>query len=156
MKWSDFDDYLTADHLTGKAFTLQIRDLKLEDILDHDSRRQELKPVLYFNGTDKGLVLTSSNRKTLKGLFGDDVSACIGKHVTLRAERVFASGKERSPIRIVAATATNQLTLSDAFLDWAREYEIPQHALQCALDQAGGDYDEAQAILERAYVLKAA
>ncbi len=107
MKWSDFDDYLTADHLGGKAFTLEIKEVVTEEFYDQSLHMKEAQPVLHFKGTDKGMIVRGPNRKALKALFGDDVAACVGKKVMIRAERAIAFGKEHWPVRIFEATATN-------------------------------------------------
>jgi hypothetical protein len=44
---------------------------------------RECKTVIYFTGTDKGLVLNKTNATTLQKAFGDDTDAMIGKVVDL-------------------------------------------------------------------------
>ena len=86
MKWSDFDRWLKADHLQGKARSLTIDQVVVEDVYSQAEKRLRPAPVLYFKETKKGLVLSGTNQDALQALFGDDVTACFGKRVLLGAD----------------------------------------------------------------------
>jgi len=53
---------------------------------------EEIKPVMYFAGKHKGLILTSTNQDFLRATFGDEISASCKKPITLRAVRKTAAG----------------------------------------------------------------
>jgi hypothetical protein len=47
--------------------------------------QEVIKPVMYFAGKQKGLILTSTNQDFLRATFGAEITASFGKTVTLRA-----------------------------------------------------------------------
>ncbi len=99
-KWSDYLEYIEADMLGGKAWVLTIQGVQDEKMFDREAQAEEQKPVLYFKGTDKGLVLTRTNRRKIKELFGDVIADCIGKKVRIEAVQVKAFGKMQDVVRI--------------------------------------------------------
>jgi hypothetical protein len=101
MKWSDFEHYLKGEHLGGRKVIVVIREIVVEEL--HGQGQVEQKPVAYFVGKQKGLVLSPTNQRALRALFGDDVSQCRGKTITLEALPMRVAGRETLPIRISAA-----------------------------------------------------
>jgi hypothetical protein len=59
-------NFLKAADLNGKAVPLTIRDVKLEKV----GRTQDEKPVVYFMGKEKGLVLNRVNSKKIAEIAG--------------------------------------------------------------------------------------
>jgi len=101
--WSDFDRAIKAEHLKGQAFTLTIARVEIE--VTHPRPGVEAtSPVLYFRETSKGLIVSPTNADALTALFGDDVTACIGQRVTLKAISLKVAGRDTQPIRIYATT----------------------------------------------------
>ena len=107
MKWSDFDRWLKADHLQGKARTLTIDQVVVEDVYSQAEKRNRPAPVLYFRETKKGLVLSQTNQDALQALFGDDVAGCFGKKVLLDPTPMRVAGRELTVIRLKAAPGPN-------------------------------------------------
>lgn len=105
MKWSDFDRWLKAEHLQGKARSLTIDQVVVEDIYSQAEKRTRPAPVLYFRETRKGLVLSGTNQDALQALFGDDVTACFGKRVQLEPTPMRVAGRELVVIRLKAPPA---------------------------------------------------
>jgi len=101
-KWSDFDRYLKGDHLQGKTFTLTIARVEVEETHPRPTMTQ-LSPVLYFRETSKGLICSPTNQDKLTKIFGDDIAACIGQRVTLKAEPRRVAGRDTLPIYIYPA-----------------------------------------------------
>ena len=99
MNWSDFEKYLKGEHLQGKKAVVQIADITVEETHPRQGIT-ELKPVAYFTGRKKALILSPTNQRTLKALFGDDVASCKGKWVTLEALSMRVAGRDTLPIRI--------------------------------------------------------
>jgi hypothetical protein len=64
----------------------------------------EKGPALEFAETDKRLYLSPTNRRTLGGLFGNDIAACIGQHVTLEGVPMRVAGRNTCPVRLGPAT----------------------------------------------------
>lgn len=77
LKASDFED--------GDA-TLIISDIREEAV--GQGRDSEDKWILYFEGTEKGLVLNKTNSTILAKLYGDDTDGWIGQSITLYATEV--------------------------------------------------------------------
>ena len=107
MKWSDFDRWLKADHLQGKARTLTIDQVVVEEVYSQAEKRNRPAPVLYFRETKKGLVLSQTNQDALQALFGDDVAGCFGKKVLLDPTPMRVAGRELTVIRLKAAPGPN-------------------------------------------------
>lgn len=61
---------------------------------------QEEKPILYFNETDKGLVLNKTNARTITDLYGPETHKWAGKKVALFATEVDFGGKQTLAIRV--------------------------------------------------------
>jgi hypothetical protein len=107
MKWSDFDRWLKAEHLQGKARVLTIDQVVIEEVYSQAEKRNRPAPVLYFRETKKGLVLSGPNQDALQGLFGDDVAACFGAKVLLEPTPMRVAGRELVVIRLKAAPGNN-------------------------------------------------
>jgi len=107
MKWSDFDRWLKADHLQGKARTLTIDQVVVEEVYSQAEKRNRPAPVLYFRETKKGLVLSQTNQDALQALFGDDVAGCFGRKVLLDPTPMRVAGRELTVIRLKAAPGPN-------------------------------------------------
>lgn len=104
MKWSDFEHYLKGEHLAGKRPIVTIREIVIEETHAQAGRAED-KPVCYFAGAKKGLILSPTNMRTLRALFGDDVAACQGQRVQLEAVPMRVAGRDTLPVRICPAPA---------------------------------------------------
>jgi len=92
-------NYLRADDLPeNAAIRVAIDCVRIEQI-KRDEETEE-KPVLYFTGKDKGLVLNRTNVNTLVSLFGDDETAIMGKQVVLYRTLVPFGGKTVPALRL--------------------------------------------------------
>ena len=87
-------NYLRAADLQGRDVTVIIEKITSEDIGD------DHKPVLYFAGKDKGLVLNKTNANNIALQYGDDMDDWIGKLVTMFPTQVDFQGKSVEAIRI--------------------------------------------------------
>jgi hypothetical protein len=58
------------------------------------------KPVLYFAGSDKGLVMNKTNALVLASAFGDDIDGWAGKKCVLYTVQVDFQGKLVDGIRV--------------------------------------------------------
>lgn len=83
MLWSDFEQWLKPVHLKGKAHTVKIAKIEIEQVFNPKAKRKEPVPVCYFENAQRGLVLGAAKRKALATLFGDDSTAALGQRVTL-------------------------------------------------------------------------
>lgn len=87
--------YLKATDLQGKRALVTISHVKLEDVGD------EAKPVLYFAGKEKGLVLNKTNANMITEIVGsDETDHWKGKAVTLYVTKVDFQGRRVDGIRV--------------------------------------------------------
>ena len=93
--------------------------------------QEKIKPVMYFVGKQKGLILTSTDQDFLRATFGDEVTASYGKPVTLRAVRKTIAGRGLDTIVIwpLLTTCTSlPLPPSPPTLEWKWTRDFPKVA----------------------------
>jgi len=80
---SMFDrDYVGAWDLGGKDHVVQIARVKAGELTAQGGRKSK-KPIIWFEGREKGLVLNKTNAKAIAGLYGNDTEQWIGKRITI-------------------------------------------------------------------------
>jgi hypothetical protein len=90
--WSDLDPYLKAAHLKTAIVPATIERIDFQTVHPRPGQ-EEIKPVMYFVGKQKGLILTSTNQDFPRATFGDEITASYGKLITLRAVRKTIAGR---------------------------------------------------------------
>lgn len=91
--WSDLDPFLKAAHLpAGKIVPATVEKIEFQTVHPRPGQ-EEIKPVMYFQGKQKGLILTSTNQDFLRATFGDEITASYGKPITLRSVRKTIAGR---------------------------------------------------------------
>jgi hypothetical protein len=88
--------YLKAADLKGKTVKAVIDRLEVEEVGDGN------KPVLYFEGKDRGIVLNKTNALTLQEAYGDETDDWTGKGVELFSEKVAFEGRRVDGLRVRA------------------------------------------------------
>jgi hypothetical protein len=78
--------------------TLIIDRVKIEEV----GTDKDKKPVLYFDDTEKGLVLNKTNAGTISALYGDDTNDWKGEAITLFSAMVSYQGKTTPGVRMKA------------------------------------------------------
>ncbi len=63
-------------------------------------QEREQKPVLYFDGIDRGTVLNKTNANMLAHLFGPETKEWNGKNIEVYTEAVSFQGKVVDAIRL--------------------------------------------------------
>jgi hypothetical protein len=91
-------EYIGAWDLAGKDVTLTI--VKVEGKTSTSQRGKNLKPVLYFEKTEKGFVCNKTNGKTIATMYGNDTDKWAGKRITLHASTTSAGGEMVECIRV--------------------------------------------------------
>jgi hypothetical protein len=78
MLASDFDKsrFLKAADLTGEK-KFRIKSVTAETVGMEDEKKR--KPVLWFTNDERGLLLNTTNLRTLSGEFGDNMEDWVGK-----------------------------------------------------------------------------
>lgn len=73
-------NYISAADLEGQDRNVRINKIvKSEEV----GQKKDKKPVLYFDGITKGMVLNKTNGKRIAKLYGNETDAWIGKAITL-------------------------------------------------------------------------
>jgi hypothetical protein len=101
MRISDIfpSKYVKAADLQGRTVTLTIKELRVEEMLNH-SNEKERKPVLHFERATKGLVLNRTNAMIIAALYGDESDDWTGKRISIYPTRVKAFGTMQDAIRV--------------------------------------------------------
>lgn len=84
---------LKAADLQDKQVTVVMSHVEMDTIGDDE------RPVLYFQGKEKGLVLNKTNGNTIAQAFGDDTEDWSGGEVVLFETMVDFQGKTMAAIR---------------------------------------------------------
>ncbi len=90
--------YLKAADLAGQDRAVKIRACVQEEL--GQGAEKEVKPVLYFDGGQKGLVLNKTNATAIAEDYGDDTEAWIGRDIVLFVQKVAFQGKLTPAIRV--------------------------------------------------------
>lgn len=72
--------WICAADLNGKDVNVQIKQIMAAEEVGKD---KETKPVLFFTGMPKGMVMNKTNAKRIAGLYGKETDNWIGKWITL-------------------------------------------------------------------------
>lgn len=89
-------NYLKAADLQDRAVRVVMERVAMEDIgSDH-------KPVLYFEGKEKGLVLNKTNANNIAAAYGDDTNDWAGREIELFPTIVDFQGRSVDAIRVRA------------------------------------------------------
>ena len=94
--------WLKGEDLQGHEPTVTIARVTFERIQQQDGTEEE-KPVVWFQGKDKALILNRTNADAIAELYGDETDAWPGCSIKLVTERVSAFGKMHDAIRIRTA-----------------------------------------------------
>jgi arabinogalactan endo-1,4-beta-galactosidase len=92
--------YLKAADLQGRTPTVTISHVATEEV----GRDKDRRPVLYFQGKEKGVVLNKTNATNISMGYGRDTDAWVGKPVVLFTAMVDFQGQTGPAIRIRPAT----------------------------------------------------
>lgn len=91
--------YLKAADLQGREVRVTMANVEREKIGD------DAKPVLYFKGKDKGVVLNKTNAGTISDAYGDDTEDWYDQPLILFSVMVDFQGKVAPAIRCRVPTA---------------------------------------------------
>ena len=96
MNIDDFfpSKYLKSDDLNGKDVALTIRDVERKQF------EEEIKPIVWFEETTKGLVLNRTNFGSISKLHGRETDTWLGKRVALFGTEVDFRGTATMAVRV--------------------------------------------------------
>ena len=87
--------YLKAADIEGNP-TVEIANVSEEEV----GRDKEVRPVLYFHGEEKGIILNKTNANNIAKLYGYETDDWVGKKVVLGTTYVDFQGQSVEAIRI--------------------------------------------------------
>jgi hypothetical protein len=97
-------NYLKASDLQGSQPVVTIDRVGFEPV----GRDKEMKPIVYFAGKDKGLVLNKTNAKNIAHLVGSfETNDWSGFRIKLYSANVEFQGETVESIRVKAAPPAN-------------------------------------------------
>jgi hypothetical protein len=107
------DDVFPKKWLAGEDLphdtTATIQRVVMEELHNPATRKKERKPVAYFAGKRKALILNRTNWLTLAGLYGDESDAWSGKRIVMGADEV---DSPQGRVKAVRIRAVNPDTLA--------------------------------------------
>ena len=94
-------EYVAAIELAGRDVTVQIADIRVEDLVRTDGS-SERKPVITFRGKsgDRKLVLNRTNLQSIARVHGTEARRWIGQKITLYPTTCRAFGQVVDCIRV--------------------------------------------------------
>lgn len=87
--------FLKAGDLNGREYKLTMSRVEIEDL------NGEMKPILYFHGAEKGLVLNKTNAEMIALMFGDETNSWSGQPIVIKPDKTQMQGKIVDCIRVV-------------------------------------------------------
>lgn len=103
MKMSEAfpSNYLSAVDLQGRPVTVIMGAVEREPI----GNNKDIKPVLYFQGKNKGMVLNKTNSNSIVMMYGDDSEFWAGKTITIYPAKTDFRGDIVDCLRIQSPNA---------------------------------------------------
>jgi len=90
--------YLKAEDLQNQRLVVTISHITMEEI--GEEGKKDNKPVVYFQGKQKGLVLNKTNAGQISYMYGDESDLWADKQVELYTMIVSFQGRQVPAIRI--------------------------------------------------------
>lgn len=147
-KWLKSGDVEEGD------LTLTIRSVTMEDI--GSGENQETKPVVYFEESEKGMVLNKTNADTISKLHTPETDNWIGKKITIFATEVDFAGKQTLALRVrmrapKPVSGNGQHTPSDpitAFWKYVNDHSIGKQDAAAYIAETSGDFARALELMK--------
>lgn len=98
-------NYIKASDLEGRAVNVTIREVKTEQV----GQNKDTKPVLYFDGKTKGLVLNKTNARKIASIAGSaDTEDWTGLQIAIFPTETEFAGETVDCIRVKAPNAARR------------------------------------------------
>lgn len=88
--------YLKASDLDGENVTVTITHVAFEEV----GKDKEMRPILFYEGSEKGIVLNKTNATNISKLYGSETDDWGGKRVMLGTAWVDFQGQSVEAIRV--------------------------------------------------------
>jgi hypothetical protein len=106
--------YLAASDVENKP-AVTIKSVTKKTMKNRDGE-DEVKPVIFFNEFEKGMVLNKTNADIIGSLLGPVIEEWYGERVQLHSVMVEAFGKRQPAIRVLEARpAVNKTAILDRY-----------------------------------------
>lgn len=149
--------WLKSGDVEDGDLTLTIKSVQIEDIGQGES--QESKPVIYFEETDKGMVLNKTNADTISRLHTPETDNWIGKKISIFATEVDFAGKQTLALRVRMkapkptgnsnAAPSKASDMTTAFWAYAYQHEISKADAAAYLHETGDDFAKALELMQK-------
>jgi hypothetical protein len=99
--------YLKASDLGGRTVTVTVKDVKMEQV----GQSRDIKPVVYFEGKEKGLVLNKTNSNKIANIAGSgETDDWTGTQIQIYPTETEFSGETVDCIRVRPVRGPRQLS----------------------------------------------
>lgn len=109
--------YLTAADLCNSTVTVVIETMIMEEV----QKGEDKKPVVYFRGKNKGLVLNKTNANTIADMHGQEMDTWGGKSISLWPTQTEFQGRAVACIRVKLGGSdgpqTSPVAQAEAFVE---------------------------------------
>ena len=112
--------YLRCADLQGRTISAQIADVVTEQM------GKDMRPVIYFTGKQKGLVINKTKAMLLADAWGPETPNWIGRQVSLRPDKALYEGKVTDAIAISPVFQQPEAAPAPAPMTLAQAQAIPQ------------------------------
>ena len=127
--------YLKASDCSEGNLVLTIKKITQEGV--GQGRNAEVKPVIYFDETDKGLVLNKTNAGIISEMYGKNTDTWTGKKIILYETEVSFQGEMVQAIRIKRKEITSGNYVPPPTAEaWTYYYDLATQAEQLGLNPA--------------------
>ncbi len=92
-------EYLGAWDLMGRDVVVTISRVQGMEITGEGGKKNK-KPVVWFEGKQKGAIINKTNAKAISGMYGRDTSAWVGKRITLYPTQTQVGSETKECIRV--------------------------------------------------------
>jgi hypothetical protein len=103
--------FLKAGDLQGREVRVIMQNVEREQI---GQNADDTKPILYFKGKERGLVLNKTNANTISDAYGDDTDDWLDQPLILFPAMVAFQGKTQPAIRCRVPTAKDNKAANTA------------------------------------------
>ncbi len=86
--------YLKASDLQGRNINVTMERVVMETV------GEDHRPIVYFAGKQKGLVLNKTNANTIAGMYGPETDNWQGRAIVLFSTQVDYQGRQVEAIRV--------------------------------------------------------
>lgn len=92
-------EYIGAWDLGGKDVTVTIASVAAGELTGSGGKKAK-KPIVKFEGKDKGFALNKTNGKIIAGMYGTDTTKWVAKRITLYPTMTTFGSEQMECIRV--------------------------------------------------------